>query len=324
MYFLCATTLSGPFWYLLARQCRYFREWSACVCVPNWKNNVLGVELRRQTNTIGVVGGVGEGVLYVFPLCDQTGPVPIPNKKRRTVCDPQQKKGGQTTMKTKFTGGALSFKGDAKAGAKKKKKSKSKHSLEVEPDGRNKNPPHSTHVNQHNNINNNDHDNNNHDDDKTEAERRALIRKRERERKDLEKLAQKSHRETIEEFNEKLGELTEHNDIPRVRLLGGGGGGGGGGGLLSSLGGSFFSFFFFGVVIGVTILYNQPTIHSQWVWGALARNSFDSFFIHIHIGVYNVTNSLSLLCLSLDSQQQQLLSCFCLTHRSVQQVTVRI
>ena len=26
-----------------------FRQWPACVCVPNWKNNVLGVELRRQT-----------------------------------------------------------------------------------------------------------------------------------------------------------------------------------------------------------------------------------------------------------------------------------
>lgn len=52
--------------------------------------------------------------------------------------------------------------------------------------------------------------------DLTEAERKALKRRREREMKDLENVAKKSHRERVEEFNEKLGKLTEHNDIPRV------------------------------------------------------------------------------------------------------------
>ena len=28
-----------------------FRQWPACVCVPNWKNNVLGVELRPIANS---------------------------------------------------------------------------------------------------------------------------------------------------------------------------------------------------------------------------------------------------------------------------------
>ena len=40
---------TGPFLYLLARQCRInwlgvsFSTMAACVRVPNWKNNVLGV-----------------------------------------------------------------------------------------------------------------------------------------------------------------------------------------------------------------------------------------------------------------------------------------
>ena len=35
-----------------------------------------------------------------------------------------------------------------------------------------------------------------------------------REEKDLEQIAKKSHRERVEQLNEKLGKLTEHNDIP--------------------------------------------------------------------------------------------------------------
>ncbi len=50
----------------------------------------------------------------------------------------------------------------------------------------------------------------------TDAERKALKYKLERERKELEQLAKKSHRERVEEFNEKLSNLTELNDIPRV------------------------------------------------------------------------------------------------------------
>ena len=43
-----------------------------------------------------------------------------------------------------------------------------------------------------------------------------------REKQELEKVASKSHRDRIEEFNEKLGNLTEHNDIPRVSAAGNG------------------------------------------------------------------------------------------------------
>ena len=95
-----------------------------------------------------------------------------------------------------FMGGSLAFKGDKKKKKKVKKKSKtSKHKQETQPAV---------------------------DDDLTEAERKALTRKQVQERKEMEKLASKSHRERVEEFNEKLSNLTEHNDIPRVSAAGNG------------------------------------------------------------------------------------------------------
>ena len=60
------------------------------------------------------------------------------------------------------------------------------------------------------------------DDDLTEAERTALYFKKEKEKRDLLKVANMSHRERVEEFNSKLAELTEHNDIPRVSAAGNG------------------------------------------------------------------------------------------------------
>jgi len=60
------------------------------------------------------------------------------------------------------------------------------------------------------------------DDGLTEAERKSLKIKLEREKAELEKLAHKSHRERVEEFNEKLSSLTELNDIPRVSAAGNG------------------------------------------------------------------------------------------------------
>jgi protein FAM32A len=105
-------------------------------------------------------------------------------------------------MKAAFTGGALSFKGEKKA--KKKTKSKHQSKLKADDDERIIDKAYSP------------------DDDLTEAERRALVRKREREHKELEMVAKKSHRERVEEFNEKLGSQTELNDIPRVSAAGNG------------------------------------------------------------------------------------------------------
>jgi protein FAM32A len=111
----------------------------------------------------------------------------------------------QDTMAPEFTGGSLSFKGDKKKG--KKKKSKTKHSLKdneralARLDEETPSQPLDV------------------DDDLTDAERKALEKKRQREREELKQVAKKTHRERVEEFNEKLGNLTELNDIPRVSIF---------------------------------------------------------------------------------------------------------
>lgn len=104
------------------------------------------------------------------------------------------------TTSSSFVGGALSFKGDKKA--KKKRSNQSKHKNtnttdEPLPTATTTTAP---------------------EDDMTEAEKKALAKKQEREKQELELVAKKSHRERVEEFNEKLGSLTEHNDIPRVSI----------------------------------------------------------------------------------------------------------
>jgi hypothetical protein len=63
-----------------------------------------------------------------------------------------------------------------------------------------------------------DEDDDNDDDGLTEAERKAAQKQRQRELLVLSQVAQKTHRERIEEFNQKLSQLTEHNDIPRVSV----------------------------------------------------------------------------------------------------------
>ena len=105
-------------------------------------------------------------------------------------------------VKSSFLGGALSFKGDKKTKAKKKSR-KAKYHIDEEKK--------TERINQQSVP-----DDDNGDDELTEAERKALKYKLEKERKDLERVAAKSHRERVEEFNERLGRLTEHNDIPRV------------------------------------------------------------------------------------------------------------
>ena len=108
-------------------------------------------------------------------------------------------------MKAAFTGGSLSFKGDKKKKKAKKKKSKAKHELEKKDEGAAAASAFAAVASPRDD-----------DDGMTEAERKVYKRKQERELKDLEKQASKSHRERVEEFNEKLASLTELNDIPRV------------------------------------------------------------------------------------------------------------
>ena len=109
-------------------------------------------------------------------------------------------------MKPTYVGGSLSFKGDKKA---KKKKSKTKHALQQKED-REETSDSTT---------NNKAVTDALDTDLTDAERKALKKRKERERVELALIAQKSHRERVEVFNEKLASVTEHNDIPRVRRI---------------------------------------------------------------------------------------------------------
>ena len=109
-------------------------------------------------------------------------------------------------MKAAFVGGALSFKGDKKE-KKKKKKRKTKHSYSSKT-GR------AGDITLERSNNTND----GFDEDLTDAERKAQKKRLEQEQKEIESVAKKSHRDRIEEFNTKLGSLTEHNDIARVRM----------------------------------------------------------------------------------------------------------
>lgn len=108
-----------------------------------------------------------------------------------------------------FTGGKLCLKGEKK---KKSKKSKnSKHSLgghideaAVKMDEKQQ------------------HHSSDDEEELTAAEKRSKSFKQKRERKEMEKIVSMSHRERVENFNAKLSELTEHNDIPRVSAAGNG------------------------------------------------------------------------------------------------------
>ena len=116
-------------------------------------------------------------------------------------------------MPGEFVGGALNFKGDNKSKVKKKKRRSVKHEIIKE-----QQQQQTTETIQERNSNNNNDD----DDGLTEVERKALRRRLERERLDAATIAQKSHRERIEEFNSKLASQTELNDIPRVSAAGNG------------------------------------------------------------------------------------------------------
>lgn len=60
------------------------------------------------------------------------------------------------------------------------------------------------------------------DDELTDAEKKALKFKKHRQKEESIKIAKKSHRERVEDLNEKLGQMTELNDIPRVSAAGNG------------------------------------------------------------------------------------------------------
>jgi protein FAM32A len=115
--------------------------------------------------------------------------------------------------KTSFLGGSLSFKGDKKKKSAKKTSKQSKHALKDE----------EAEVAKHFHSSNADNVENSDDDEElTESERKAIKLKRQRQKEESKIIASKSHRERVEELNVKLGNLTEHNDIPRVSAAGNG------------------------------------------------------------------------------------------------------
>eukprot|EP00956_Cyclotella_meneghiniana_P007393 scaffold10096_cov49-Cyclotella_meneghiniana.AAC.1 len=106
--------------------------------------------------------------------------------------------------------GKLSFKGDKKS---KKKSSKSKHKLSTNEAAAAASTAaaaaaSATHSDEEEEL--------------TTAEKRSLKFKSQQAKREMEKVVKLSHRERVEEFNEKLGSLTELNDIPRVSAAGNG------------------------------------------------------------------------------------------------------
>mmetsp|Transcript_16221 Transcript_16221/g.33337 ORF Transcript_16221/g.33337 Transcript_16221/m.33337 type:complete len:129 (+) Transcript_16221:83-469(+) len=126
--------------------------------------------------------------------------------------------------KSSFLGGALSFKGDKKK--KKSKKSKTKHKLKeegtVEEVSRSSPQQGRDDSNRAEEEFLSSSDEIEDDDELTDAEKKALKFKKHRQKEESIKIAKKSHRERVEDLNEKLGQMTELNDIPRVSAAGNG------------------------------------------------------------------------------------------------------
>mmetsp|Transcript_18777 Transcript_18777/g.37962 ORF Transcript_18777/g.37962 Transcript_18777/m.37962 type:complete len:111 (-) Transcript_18777:139-471(-) len=107
-------------------------------------------------------------------------------------------------MYTSVQKGKLSFKG---SGKKKKKKKRKKETKEAEE---------ATSVIEKKQKQDDGKDSIKEPEGMTESEKNFLRAKARREALLIEKNIKKTHREKIKEFNEYLGSLTEHNDIPRV------------------------------------------------------------------------------------------------------------
>ena len=125
-----------------------------------------------------------------------------------------------------FTGGSLGFLSKKKKTSKKKKKRKpdaeeadmdsgSKKKSKVAfsdgvPSTHDSSPPPPASANSDS------------EDELTPFERSHLSKKRSKESRDTAALAEKSHRERVDAFNQGLSTLTEHNDLPRISAAGNG------------------------------------------------------------------------------------------------------
>ncbi|KAF1800001.1 hypothetical protein FB192DRAFT_1389497 [Mucor lusitanicus] len=98
--------------------------------------------------------------------------------------------------------GSLKFKGGESASIKKKKKKSSKSSKEKMDRALREEQSKLKQIYQ--------------DVEKTEAERKFEEIKRQRQMERVSKAAAKSHKDRVQEFNQKLEQLSEHHDIPKV------------------------------------------------------------------------------------------------------------
>ncbi|KAL9188365.1 hypothetical protein ACHAXT_006743 [Thalassiosira profunda] len=132
-----------------------------------------------------------------------------------------------------FTGGSLNFKGDKKKSKKKSKKSK--HKIGDDDSDATKASPSKSRREEKSRYQDgsggdegaaygkNGHPSSDTDEEElTAAEKRSRKFKKQRETEEMKKVVSLSHRERVEQFNEKLGKLTELNDIPRVSAAGNG------------------------------------------------------------------------------------------------------
>mmetsp|Transcript_1703 Transcript_1703/g.4192 ORF Transcript_1703/g.4192 Transcript_1703/m.4192 type:complete len:117 (-) Transcript_1703:1130-1480(-) len=114
--------------------------------------------------------------------------------------------------KTEFSGGSLSFKGDSK---KKKKRSKRSQRRKHDIKKQSKKEEDANKILK-------DEAEEDFEDELTDAERKAIEKRKARQTEDNKKIASQSHRDRIEQLNEKLSTMTELNDIPRVSAAGNG------------------------------------------------------------------------------------------------------
>jgi protein FAM32A len=124
---------------------------------------------------------------------------------------------------TTFMGGKLNLKGDKKKKKKIKKKSNhaSKHSS-VDQHHQDRKLTDAASSSQHQETAEDSNIDDTIDDGLTEAERKSTKFKSDKQLRDLEKATSMSHRQRVDQFNEGLSKLTEHNDIPRVSAAGNG------------------------------------------------------------------------------------------------------
>ncbi|CAH1773788.1 unnamed protein product [Owenia fusiformis] len=128
-------------------------------------------------------------------------------ERKKRLCSRSRERKIKMSAYENVSRGALKLKGVSDSGMKKKKKKKSKEKererLMLEQA-------------QQQQANSDDGASSSQKEYRTKAEEAYIERKKALKQQELLKMASKTHKERIMEFNEKLGNLSEHYDIPKV------------------------------------------------------------------------------------------------------------